>query len=61
MLESSVWLRYHSNSYNAKPRLKLSVVIDAIESVSDEWQYFYDLKTHESIWFPEMERHEFLF
>ena len=53
VLESSVWLRYHNNSYNAKPRLKLSVVIGAIEAASDEWQYFYDLKTHESIWFSE--------
>ena len=46
-------MRYHSSSYNAKPRLKLSVVIDAIEAASDEWQYFYDLKTHESIWVSE--------
>lgn len=53
VLETSVWVRYHNNSYNAKPRLKLSVVIDAIEASSDEWQYFYDLKTHESIWFSE--------
>lgn len=45
MLETSVWLRYHSSSYNAKPRLKFNVVIGAIEAASDKWQYFYDLKT----------------
>ena len=53
VLDASVWLRCHSNSYNAKSRLKLSVVIDAIEAASEEWQYFYDLKKHESIWFSE--------
>ena len=29
------------------------MLINAIEEASDEWQYFYDLKTHESIWFSE--------
>lgn len=48
-LENAVWLRYHSSSISAIPRLKLKVVIDAIESIMDEWQYYYDLKTHESI------------
>lgn len=52
-LENAVWLRYHSSSISAIPRLKLKVVIDAIESVTDEWQYFYALKRHECIWISE--------
>ena len=53
VLENTVWLRYHSNSCNAKPRLKLSIIMDAIEGASDEWQYFYDLKAHKSIWLSQ--------
>lgn len=52
-LEHSFWLRYHSGHAASIPRLKLSVIIDAIEMASDEWQYFYDLKTNESIFLSD--------
>ncbi len=52
-LEGAVWLRYHSNSANAVPRLKLSIVVDAIESAMDGQECFYDLKKHEGVWISE--------
>lgn len=50
----ALWLRYNKVGNYDKPKVKLSVVIDAIESLmSDEWIYYYDLKEHTTIWISD--------
>lgn len=51
---AALWLRYEKTDNYDKPKVKLSVVIEAIESLmSDEWEYFYDLKEHTVLWISD--------
>lgn len=51
---SALWLCYSKVGNYDKPKVKLSVVIEAIESLmSDEETYYYDLREHTTLWISD--------